>query len=253
MSAIFFTVAVAGSPLRGQSISSTLETNWNKTPAGDELWMSSVFTMKSPVTEGETVLISNASVSFPFNHTPENVGLPNAEIIFSSAYSTPATTFNSATDTWITTVPLADAHQNIFLTGGEWQVPYPGILHNISGDKVSMSADFSVTNTAAPAELEWKWSAAAYNTFSSDLNSLGVLTLDHSGLHAGTPTSYASSCYLDQGGSGGGGCNFTGSYSCTADLCVPAAPVPEPGSAVFLIAAATIFVLKRGKFRKLGA
>ena len=236
--------------LRGQTISSTITTNWNKAPAGDDLWMSSVVTMKSPVTDGETLFISNASVSFPFNGPIQTVALPNAEIIFSSAYSSTTTTFNAASDTWITTAPVSAASKNLFLTGGEWQIPSPGLLSNISGNKVSMSAAFSVANTAAPASLDWKWSTAAYNTFSTDLNALGVKAIDGSGLHAGTPTNYAVSSYVDQGGSGGGACNFTGSYSGTACLEVPVAPIPEPGSAVFLIAAAAMFALKRSKFRK---
>ncbi len=236
--------------LRGQTISSTITTNWNKAPAGDDLWMSSVFTMKSPVTEGETLFISNASVSFPFNGPIQTVDLPNAEVIFSSAYSSTTTTFNAASDTWITTAPLSAASKNLFLTGGEWQIPSPGLLSNISGNHVSMSAAFSVANTAAPASLDWKWSTAAYNTFSTDLNALGVKAIDGSGLHAGTPTNYDVPSYVDQGGSGGGACNFTGSYSGTACLNVPVAPIPEPGSVVFLIAAAAMFVLKRSKFRK---
>ena len=142
----------------------------------------------------------------------------------------------------MTDVPLSDAGQNIFLTGYGWSVPSPGTLNNISGNAVSLTGDFSSSQAGS---IQWQWAAAAYNNFSSDPNALGVQVLDGSGLHAGTPDNFANAAFVGQGGSGGGASNFTGSYSATASVNVPAV-VPEPSSALLLIVGA-FFLIRRSK------
>jgi hypothetical protein len=117
-------------------------------------------------------------------------------------------------------------------------VPSPGILNNISGNQVSMTADFSAS---AETAFQWQWAAAAYNTFGTDYNSLGVLPTDVGGLHAGTPANFADSTHVDKGGSGGGGSNFTGSLSATASCDAPAV-VPEPSSAMLLCIGAFVLI-----------
>ena len=124
-------------------------------------------------------------------------------------------------------------------------MPSPGIQSNISGNNVSLSGDFSSSQAGS---IQWQWAAAAYNNFSSDLNALGVQVEDGSGLHAGTPDNFATASFVDQGGSGGGASNFTGSYSGTASVNVPAV-VPEPSSALLFCLGA--FVLVRRVRRKM--
>lgn len=240
VSAAVLTVIFLGhqGPLWAQSVTDTITTNWNQTPAGDTLWMSGVFKTTSPVVDGQTFFINNAMVSFPFNGPTQSVDLPNAQIVFSSNFSTESTSFDSATNTWITDVPLSDAGKNIFLTGGQWTVPSPGILNNISGSQVALTADFSAS---AETAFQWKWSAAAYNTFSADYNALGVQVVDGGGLHAGTPDNFANPSYVDKGGSGGGASNFTGSYSATASCDAPAV-VPEPSSAMLFCIGAFVLI-----------
>ncbi len=230
----------------GQGEPTSITTNWNKSPAGDTLWMNSIFKVTSPVTNGETLFFDNVKASFPVNGGANtSVVLPNAEIIFSSNFSTESTTFNSATNTWITDVPLTDAGKNIFLTGGEYVVPAGG-LNNISGNKVSLSGEFSSNKASS---IQWQWGTAAYNTFSSDLNALHVQVVDGNGLHAGTPDAFDNPAYVDQGGSGGGASNFTGSYSGTV-ACNPTVVVPEPSSALLLCLGAMVMVGRARKNRQ---
>jgi hypothetical protein len=186
------------------------------------------------------LFITNASVSFPFNGTPTTVALPNSEIIYSGTASSASTTFNTGTNTWITTVPVGTYNTNTFLDGFGWPVPTPGILNNISGNMVSMTASFSASTATS---LQWQWAAAAYNTFSSDNNALNVQAQDATN-HAGTPNAFANPNFVDQGGSGGGSSNFTGSYSSTASVQVPAL-VPEPGSAALFVSLAAVGFIKR--------
>ncbi len=66
----------------------------------------------------------------------------------------------------------------------------------------------------------WKWAAAVCTKFEGDGNGLGVKPVEGSRLsiyknahHSGTPESYTR--YVVGGARGGGGSNFTGSYSGT--------------------------------------
>ena len=67
------------------------------------------------------------------------------------------------------------------------------------------------------------------------------------GDHAGTPESAALKKSVTGGARGGGGSNFTGSYSATGHV-VPGT-VPEPASAVGIICALTTLLARRRKAR----
>jgi hypothetical protein len=68
--------------------------------------------------------------------------------------------------------------------------------------------------------VNWQWAASVYTSFSSDYNDLGVKPVDDNKAsewqnsdHAGTPENYKS--FVVGGATGGGGANYTGSYSAT--------------------------------------
>jgi hypothetical protein len=68
--------------------------------------------------------------------------------------------------------------------------------------------------------VNWQWGAAAYTSFSMAYNSLGVKPVDDNKAsqyknsdHAGTPENFKT--FVVGGARGGGGSNFTGSYSGT--------------------------------------
>jgi hypothetical protein len=76
--------------------------------------------------------------------------------------------------------------------------------------------------------VQWQWAASVYDNpnFGTDYNALGVKPVDdnHASAylnsdHAGTPEYFKSD--VTGGARGGGGSNFTGSYSGTAST-VPA-------------------------------
>ena len=83
-------------------------------------------------------------------------------------------------------------------------------------------------------KVQWQWAASVYHnaTFAADYNLLGVKPVDdnHTSLylnsdHAGTPENFKSD--VTGGARGGGGSNFTGSYSGTAS----SVPAPANGGA----------------------
>jgi hypothetical protein len=64
--------------------------------------------------------------------------------------------------------------------------------------------------------VQWKWAAAVYSQFPTDLGAIGVKPIDGgtNSDHAGTPENVKR--FVTGGARGGGGSNFTGSYSGTA-------------------------------------
>src|SRR5207244_580527 len=124
------------------------------------------------------------------------------------------TTFDSALNKWVTKTPTGLAG-NVFLSG--YAMPLPNGLHG--GDNpVTWSAQF--TTDTPGVSLNWQWAAAVYTSFSATYSSLGVKPCDSSTAssysnldHAGTPESYKT--HLTGGARGGGGANYTGSYSST--------------------------------------
>jgi hypothetical protein len=109
------------------------------------------------------------------------------------------------------------------LSGIGYLVP-PGGFPNISGNKVSWQGQFYSDQPGIT--IHWQWAAAAYSTNMSNENSLGVKALHSTtvdctylnGDQAGTPEN--EKAFLVAGGTGGGGSNFTGSYSATATAAV---------------------------------
>ena len=71
--------------------------------------------------------------------------------------------------------------------------------------------------------VNWKWAAAVYTSFSTNNNGLGVKPVDDNQAsayknsdHAGTPETFKS--FVTGGARGGGGSNYTASYSATTRL-----------------------------------
>lgn len=77
--------------------------------------------------------------------------------------------------------------------------------------------------------MNWQWGAAAYTNFDTHYNGLGVNPVDDNKAsqyknsdHAGTPENFKSD--VTGGARGGGGSNFTGSYSGTGSCALVLSP-----------------------------
>ncbi len=93
-----------------------------------------------------------------------------AKVIFSPSATTTTTTYDAATETWVTTVSAGNLGEQVFLTGLALPVPAAGLPGNIK--PVTMSG--RLASTKAGVTLQWEWSAAVYTSFSTDYNALGV-------------------------------------------------------------------------------
>ena len=199
-----------------QSSGSSITSEFNGTaiPAGDTIWFNSVVKVhglhSDPVTIGFT-----GSVSFTVDDTPYFISVPSAIVTFAPDVQVATTTYCNGT--WITNVPLSHLAGNVFLDGFALQAPFPdgfpGGIKNITWQGTFYSVTPGLT-------VQWQWAAAVYTNFTFDYNALGVKPVDDNSAsayqnsdHAGTPENYRP--YVTGGARGGGGSNYTGSYSGT--------------------------------------
>jgi len=183
------------------------------TNAGNAIWFNSVLTPRGlspthPVTIrffGQQITSANFSVN-----------VADAVITFDPAATTATTSFTGGQ--WVTRVPASGLAGKTFLSG----FGYP-VLNDLPGgiNPVIWSGTF-VCDTPG-VTLQWQWAAAVYAGFGADESALGVKPVDDNKAspyknsdHAGTPENYKSS--VIGGARGGGGSNYTGSYSGTGSV-----------------------------------
>jgi hypothetical protein len=215
--------------------SSSNISNFNGTAIqpGNFIWFNANFTASGIPSTGTTISFTGSTITFTADQ-PYNVTVPNAQITFSPTAACASTTFDTGTNTWVTIVPLA-GNDEIFLAGVTF--PVPSGFSRVNGP-VTWQGTF--TSTTPGISVAWKWGAAVYKIFSLDYNALGVKpTHTHACLynnsdHAGTPEGVDPGSgqpfkdFVVGGARGGGGSNWTGSWSGTAGVsaCVNASPPP---------------------------
>jgi len=211
-------------PCSAQSINPS---NFNGTSidGGDYVWFNANFTASRIPSTGATVNLTNSTISFTQGGTQYQLSVPNAQIVFSPTATCSSTTFDTMTSTWVTTVPV-QGDDEIFLTGLAWPVPSGGLDGGIN--PVNWQGALS-TNGVGGVSIQWKWGAAVYSSFTTNYNALAVkaghqTACGHSnGDHAGTPEGFNNNNQtwkqLVVGGArGGGGSNWTGSWSSTQSV-----------------------------------
>jgi hypothetical protein len=213
--------------LFAQTGGSSITSNFNGTPieAGDTIWFNSVLKVHGLHSDPVTIGFSG-SFFFTADGTSYVVPVPSAIVTFTPAVTVATTTFCNGM--WITTVPLSGLAGNVFLDGFALQAPTPDGFPSGIKDLTWQGTFFSVTPGLT---VQWQWAAAVYRTFSPDYNALGVKPVDDNKAslyqnsdHAGTPENFKA--FVTGGATGGGGSNFTGSYSGTGST------VPNPANMV---------------------
>jgi hypothetical protein len=201
----------------------SISSNFNGTPipAGDWIWFNSVLNVhglgNQPVTIGFM-----SSIQFTLNGTLYVVPVPSALVTFSPFVTLATTVFTNGQ--WVTVVPISHLAGNVYLAGAVLQSPTPG---GFPGGIQPVTWQGMFVSMTPGLNVQWQWAAAVYNNpnFGLDLSQLGVKPTDDNKAsvyqnsdHAGTPELWEP--YVVGGAAGGGGSNFTGSYSGTA-ACTP--------------------------------
>ena len=191
--------------------------------AGDWIWFTSVMKVHG-LGSGPVTIGFMGSIEFSVDGILYVVPVPSALVTFSPLVTVATTVFTNGQ--WVTTVPLSGLAGNVFFDGVALKAPapagFPGGIQPVTwqGMFFSMTPGLSV---------QWQWAAAVYSNalFGADYTLLGVKPVDDNQAsvyqnsdHAGTPEYFKH--YVVGGARGGGGSNFTGSYSGT-DECTPMA------------------------------
>jgi len=194
----------------------SIASNFNGTPisAGTTIWFNAVVKVNGLPTNGATVSTTNGAIQFTANGTSYTLPVPPSTITFSASATQATTIFDNTSRTWRTTVP-ASYSGNVFLGSLAYQAPtgFPGGINPVTWS-------IAFTSSTSGLSIDWKWAAAVYTQFATDNNAIGVKPIDGSNFnpyansdHAGTPENEKAS--VIGGARGGGGSNWTGSYSGT--------------------------------------
>jgi hypothetical protein len=205
-----------------QPVSSPISAGFNGTPiaAGNYVWFNSALSVSGLDSAPVTLFFTGSKIQFSANGKQQSYNAPNAQITFSPTATAATTSFNTATNTWITTVPSSGLSGNTFLSGFALPVPTGGLPGGVG--PISWTGNFLAD--ALNVTVQWQWSAAVYtSSFGGDYNAIGVKPVDSNiassyknSDHAGTPENRTG--YVTGGAMGGGGSNYTGSYSGTVSL-----------------------------------
>jgi hypothetical protein len=207
----------SGTAIGGSAVS------WNQfnVPQGTSpyLWIHAHIGSPSGVPDGTVVRFTQVTFTLSTNPTP--YALPDGILMFQSSHTGPPTTSFSPTTgahgTWTTIVNPNNLSDEIFFVGSS--IPVDKYISG--GGQATLS--YYTTSTSNTLSFPWQWSAAVFtywpggNAFDNSANILAY----HNSDHAGTPENKQIQQSLIQGPRGGGGSNFTGSWSGTGQGTCP--------------------------------
>jgi hypothetical protein len=174
------------------------------------LWMTLVTKVSGQLkAKGDYLLFKSGTVSFnSIASTPAvtDLPMPTGKIVADNV-SVPFTKYDAATNTWTTKVPIGfSSTSDIFVTGVIINSS-TGFVKNNNNASSTVKGIFYSNKTFKD---QWAYATAAYQpqfTYASVADS-GQVTSINGNYKAGTPTTQVS--HLVDGGSGGGGNNYTG-------------------------------------------
>lgn len=191
--------------------------NFNGTaiPSNSFIWFNSNFQVNGGLgSTPATLEFQNASIQFLANGAQYNLPVPNSLITLSPSANCASVTFSGS---WQVTVPISGSDE-ISLSALAFPVPAGGLPGGIQ----NVTWRGTILTNQSGLNLQWKWGAAVYTSFSTNYSSLGVKPTHqnacayNNGDHAGTPENFKAS--VTGGATGGGGSNWTGSWSGTASV-----------------------------------
>jgi hypothetical protein len=168
-----------------------------------------------PANQVVTLHFTNQSItSSAFNISPGD-----ATVIIDPNATTATISWSGNMPT--TRVPASGLAGNTFFSAVWYLVPanFPTGLNPVTWSG-------TITSDTPGVTVNWQWGAAVYTSFNSSYAALGVKPVDdtdasmyHNADHAGTPENFKQ--YVIGGARGGGGSNYTGSYSGTGGVTCP--------------------------------
>jgi hypothetical protein len=200
-------------PPSGTAISGA-PVSWNgfTAPSGSVVWINAHLDAKNVPTSTITT-VDLTGVTLVVNAT--SYALPNGQVVFNPATTTPSTVVNPD-GSWTTTVNPTFT-DDIFFDGQAIVVDTN--LENGGHGNTGSTFSFSTNSSDASLQFQWQWGAAVYTSWPGD--AAANIEPIHGKLQAGAPQNTAVQADLIQGPRGGGGSNFTGSWSGTGQGTCP--------------------------------
>lgn len=188
--------------------------SWNgfKAPSGSVVWINAHLDAKNVPTNTITT-VDFTGVTLVVNAT--TYALPNGQVVFNPATLTPTTVVN-ADGSWTTTVNPS-FNNDIFFVGGA--IPVDANLENGGNGNTGSTLSFTTNSSDSTLSFQWQWGAAVYTSWPG--NAAANIEPVHAQQQAGAPLNTAVEADLIQGPRGGGGSNFTGSWSGTGNGVCP--------------------------------
>lgn len=190
--------AISGSPV-----------SWNgfTAPAGSVAWINAHLDAKN-VPSNTVTTVAFTGVTLVVNAI--TYALPNGTVVFDPAATAPTLVVNPD-GSWTTTVNPSTSG-NIFFDGQA--IPVDSNMQNGGHGNTGSTLSFSTSSTDNSLGFNWQWGAAVYTSWPGNA-AANIEPVDANGLHAGAPQNAVVQKALIQGPRGGGGSNFTGSWSGT--------------------------------------
>jgi hypothetical protein len=184
--------------------------SWNgfTAPAGSVVWINAHISGPSNVPTNTITTVVFTGVNLVVNTT--SYALPNGTIVFNPATSTPNTVVN-ADGSWTTTVNPSQSG-DIFFVGQA--IPVDSNLENGGHGNTGSTLSFTTNSSDSDLDFQWQWGAAVYTSWPGNA-AANIAPVPTNGLQSGAPQNQAVQKDLIQGPRGGGGSNFTGSWSGT--------------------------------------
>ena len=213
----------------GEDQTSSISSSFNSTPipAGKWLWFNANLKMSMYYDCVPTVIYStNNVITFTANGVPYTLHAPDAVITLDPAATCSTTAWNAALNRWEIVAPITGTDE-IFFTGLGFQVPV-----NFPGGIKPVTWTTTLSSNQPGVEFKWRWGAAVYGSDMSDYAGLGVKPTTKKSCaynnsdKAGTPENKKS--FVMKGARGGGGTNYTGSWTSYKNVSLECADVVHP-------------------------
>jgi hypothetical protein len=175
----------------GCQFTTSISSNFNSTAIsrGNYVWFNGILKPSGLGSKPVTIRFAQQKIT----NANFTLSVPDASVTFDPTATSATTVFSGGM--WVTRVPSSGLAGNTFLSGLSYLVPA-----NLPGGIKNVTWSGTVAIDTPGVSLNWQWAAAAYKSFSSDYNALGVKPVDDSKAsqyknadHAGTPENYKSS------------------------------------------------------------
>ncbi len=213
----------------GEDQTTSISSYFNSTPipAGKWLWFNANLKMSMYYDCVPTIIYStNNVITFSANGVPYTLNAPDAVITLDPNATCSTTTWNGALNRWEIVAPVTGTDE-IFFTGLGFQVPV-----NFPGGIKPVSWTTTLSSNQPGVEFKWRWGAAVYGTDMSNYAGLGVKPTTKKSCaynntdKAGTPETKKS--FVMKGARGGGGTNYTGSWTSYKNVSLECADIVHP-------------------------